>query len=320
MTAEPGTRDRLDALAPTLAPLDPPLGWRVWWFAVRTRTLSLSVVPVLVGAALAWRETGGLTWLATLAALAGAVFIQIGTNLYNDVADFERGGDRPERIGPPRVTAQGWAPPDRVRQAAYLAFALAAAVGLYLIVVGGWPILGLGVASILAGLAYSGGPKPIAATPLGEAMVILFFGLGAVGGTSYLTAKTLSGSALLLGAAIGLLAAAVLHVNNCRDREPDRQAGRRTLAILASPFQGKLLYAAFVLAPLPLLLALPALIEGRPMDWGAMAFFLLYPIPAGQAIHGFWRAAPGPAFNALLGRTARLQVLLGGLAILSLVP
>jgi 1,4-dihydroxy-2-naphthoate octaprenyltransferase len=296
------------------------IGAKVWWFAIRPRTLTISIVPVLTGAALAWREAAALALWPTLAALLGAMLIQAGTNLYNDVADFERGGDRPERVGPPRVTAMGWARPDQVRLACVIAFGLAALAGLYLVLVGGWPILALGLASILSGLAYSGGPRPIAATPFSELMVLLFFGLGAVGGTYYLSAGGISPASLLLGLAVGLLACAVLHVNNTRDREPDRLAGRRTLAILAGQEQGKLLYAAFVLTPLPLLLALPAVLQGREMAWLEMTPLLLYPLPALQAVRQFWREPPGPAFNALLGRTAKLQIILGALAVLSLVP
>jgi 1,4-dihydroxy-2-naphthoate octaprenyltransferase len=298
----------------------PLMGSKVWWLAIRPRTLSISVVPVLAGAALAWREAAALAILPTLAALLGAVLIQIGTNLYNDVADFQRGGDRPERVGPPRVTAMGWASPDQVRLASFIAFGMAALAGLYLIAVGGWPILALGMASILSGLAYSGGPKPIAATPFGEVMVMLFFGLGAVGGTYFLAAGAISPAVLLLGLAIGSLACAALHVNNVRDREPDRLAGRRTLAILAGQERSKLLYALFVLAPLALVLVMPLIVQGRAMTWLEMAPLILYPIPALQAIKAFQRAAPGVAFNGLLARTAKLQMILGALIILSLVP
>ena len=159
--------------------------------AARPRTLSLSITPVVVGTALAYATEGRLHWPAMLAALTASMLIQIATNLHNDAADFQRGGDGPDRIGPPRVTAFGLLAGSTVNRAAYACFALAALIGCYLIWVGGWPIFLLGVLSILSGWAYTGGPFPIAYTPLGELFVIVFFGLGAVGGTYWLCTGTL---------------------------------------------------------------------------------------------------------------------------------
>ena len=141
---------------------------RYWITAVRPKTLSVAIVPVLVGSALAWTQTASLNWLVIAAALSGAALIQVGTNLHNDAADFEKGADDPStRLGPPRVTSEGWLPVRQVRRAALLSFSLAGAIGAYLIWVGGWPILAVGVASIGAGMAYTGGPRPIAYTALG---------------------------------------------------------------------------------------------------------------------------------------------------------
>ncbi|MCR6632517.1 MAG: UbiA family prenyltransferase [Magnetospirillum sp.] len=143
----------------------PPTGLRLWLAAIRPRTLTIAVAPVVAGAGLAWHLTHDLRVWPLLATLLGALLIQAGTNLWNDVGDAARGGDQPLRQGPPRVTAQGWVSPERVRAAALLSFAAAALVGLYLAWVGGWPIVALGGASLAAGWAYSGGPRPIAYTP-----------------------------------------------------------------------------------------------------------------------------------------------------------
>lgn len=292
---------------PSVSRSDQPSGPRLWLMAIRPRTLTIAVAPVVAGTALAEFETGRFDPLPFFAALAGAVAIQAGTNLYNDVADALRGGDQPMRQGPPRITALGWAPPSQVRLAALLSFALAAVVGLYLAAVGGWPIMALGAASLVAGWAYSGGARPIAYTPLGEAFVVAFFGVGAAGGTYWLQAHALSAAALTVGVALGLVAAAVLLANNYRDIEPDRLAGRRTLAILAGPEPAKAIYAALMLAPFPLL-ASPV---GPAGGWLALAA-----LPwAITLVRKFSTEPRGPAFNAILGATARLELALAVLIV-----
>jgi 1,4-dihydroxy-2-naphthoate octaprenyltransferase len=285
-----------------------PTGWRLWWLAVRPKTLSLSVAPVMAGTALAWHELGRVDPRPVLAAALAAVLIQAGTNLHNDVADALRGGDQPMRQGPPRVTALGWASPDQVRRAAFVAFALAALVGLYLCWLGGLPILALGAGSLVAGWAYSGGPRPIAYTPLGEVFVVAFFGLGAVGGTYYLQTQALSIACVLTGIALGLVAAGVLMANNYRDLEPDRLTGRRTLAITAGIQASKGLYAAFVLAPL-VLLASPF---GPSGGWLVLAAL---PV-AIRLVRRFDSLERGPAFNLVLAQTARYQLLLAVLILI----
>lgn len=294
-------------------------GGRVWLLAARPRTLSMAIAPVLVGAVLAWHEKALLALLPTVAALLGAIFIQIGTNLYNDVADFERGGDLPERIGPVRVTAMGWASPAQVRCWAFMAFGLAALAGLYIIYWGGWLFLLLGVVSILAGLAYSGGPKPISATPFSEAVVIAFFGIAAVCGTYFLVTGDVSPAALIVGTAMGLLAAAVLHVNNTRDHDADVSAGRRTLAILLGKARSRVMYAAFVVSPVVLLLVLPTVLQGGEQSLLSWLPLFLYPFLAVGAVRAFWSAETGPAFNALLSRSGKLQLIMAILLSISLI-
>jgi 1,4-dihydroxy-2-naphthoate octaprenyltransferase len=262
----------------------------------------MAVAPVMVGTALPVGQGYAFRPAPMLAALAGAILIQAGTNLYNDVADALRGADLPIRQGPPRVTALGWASPARVRAAALLCFLMAAVDGLYLAGIGGWPILVLGLAALAAGWAYSCGPRPIAYSPLGEVFVVAFFGIGAVAGSAWLQAESVVPQGPLLGLVIGLPAAAVLMANNYRDMEADRLAGRRTLAIHLGVGGSRIAYAAFMLVPFGLL-ALP--------DLPAPCLLGLIALPmALNCVRAFHRRRRGPDFNAILAATARCQLLL----------
>jgi len=301
MNIEPGQPVTVPAAEDPVTRADsPPVGWRLWWQAIRPRTLTMALAPVLAGTALGWVEGGQFDPRPFLAALGGALMIQAGTNLHNDVIDALRGGDQPSRQGPPRVTALGWATPGRVRFAALACFGVACLFGLYLIALGGLPILLLGLASLAGGWCYSGGPRPIAYSPYGEIFVIAFFGLGAVAGSAYLQSGTLSASTLGVGLAIGAVAAAVLMANNYRDMEADRLIGRRTLAIQAGQRNSQILYAVMVLAPF-VLLAGPT---GPAGGWLTLAAL---PMALGL-IRRFVTETQGPAFNQILGATARLQM------------
>ncbi|HQG27888.1 MAG TPA: 1,4-dihydroxy-2-naphthoate octaprenyltransferase [Candidatus Ozemobacteraceae bacterium] len=218
----------------------------IWSMAARPKTLLLSLSPVLMGGFLAFRDSGTLDVAVFLMALVGAIAIQIGTNLWNDALDGARGHDRAGRLGPPRVTALGLAPAASVRRAALVSFAIATLAGLGLAIVGGLPIIALGVVSMLCGLAYSAGPRPISYTPFGELFVIAFFGVAAVAGTYYLQTGAVSGDALAGGIVMGFPAAAVLLVNNHRDRASDARAGRRTLAILVGERGAHRIYAGLL--------------------------------------------------------------------------
>lgn len=286
-----------------------------WWLAIRPKTLSVSAVPVLIGNALVWSERGFLdVWLALVTLLA-ALSIQIGTNLHNDVSDFERGGDTPQRLGPPRATAMGWLPGSAVRRAAWTAFALAFNFGIYLAWFGGWPIIVIGLASLLAGWAYTGGPRPIAYSPLGEGFVVLFFGLTAVGGSYYLQTLSIAPAALLAGAMAGLFGAAVITVNNTRDIQSDASVGRRTLAVILGRRAATWVYGVEVLLPFALLPGLAVLVgRGVRLTWPV----LLLPLALLQ-IDRFRRAATGPVFNQLLAATARLQLFFALLLTLAIV-
>ncbi len=276
--------------------MSPPGKWLAWILAARPKTLTISIAPVLAGTSLAWSEGGKFAALPMLAALLAAVFIQAGTNLHNDAADYEKGGDRADRTGPRRAVAQGWLSAEEVHRAAFFSFALAGVLGLYLALVGGWPIILIGFLSLICGYGYSGGPWPISYTPLGELFVLVFFGVVAVGGSYWLQAGNITSGALLLGAAIGAFASAVLMVNNYRDLEADQAVGRKTLAVVLGRPASRLIYAGLILAPFLLSIAL-----------GIKTILLALPLAA-ILLGVFWRSEPGPAFNRILAGTAMLQL------------
>jgi len=276
-------------------------GIGIWLLAIRPRTLGLSVSPVLVGTCLAWAETGELQILPALAALLAAICIQIGTNLHNDAADAIKGTDTDDRLGPPRATAQGWLPAASVQRGALIAFAAAFIVGIYLVSVGGWPILLLGLISLAAGAAYSGGPWPISASPLGETFVFLFFGLGATGGSYFLQTAQLNMAVILAGSMLGLLAAAVLVVNNYRDHQTDAAVGRKTLAVLLPPLASRVEYA--------LLLLLPFMMLGYLYVLGVVSWLPWLLLPAAVFLISRLFILPvGKELNKLLANTARFQL------------
>ena len=272
-----------------------------WFLACRPKTLPVSLSPVLVGSAIAWHDTGTLLWLPLLAAAFGAAFIQIGTNLFNDVGDFLRGTDTPERLGPKRAAAEGWLSVSTIKLGAWLAFALAFTCGIYLVWHGGWPIVAIGLASLAAGWSYTGGPKPIAYGPLGEIFVFLFFGLVAVGGSYYLQTLSLTPTVLIAAALVGTHAAAVITVNNYRDLDGDARSGKHTLAVHLGRPAIKQIYTAELLTPYLLLTLL------HPLGWPAVLPALSLPL-ALKLTHRFSSTSPGPVFNQILAATAGLQL------------
>ncbi|MDD5329206.1 MAG: 1,4-dihydroxy-2-naphthoate polyprenyltransferase [Sulfuricella sp.] len=278
------------------SPLTPHPSPLVWWLAIRPKTLTVSIVPVLVGSSAAFAETGAIAWLPLLAALAAAILIQVGTNLHNDVSDFERGADGAERLGPARATASGWLAPAAVRRGAFACFGGAVLLGIYLVWHGSWPILLLGLASVAAGWSYTGGPRPIAYSGLGELFVWLFFGLGAVMGSYYLQTLRLGWPPFWAASMVGLLAAAVIVVNNTRDLDNDRKIGKNTLAVRIGRSASKVEYLLLILVPY---LLLPLLGQWMPVLTLPWALHL---------VRRFWREAPGPAFNRILAQTAQLQL------------
>ena len=278
---------------------------RSWIMASRPHTLTIGVNPVLVGCALAWADTGRIDVGLMLLSMLGALLLQTGTNLDNDVSDFERGTDRAGRLGLPRATALGLLTPGQVRTASRACFLVATVVGLVLAWHGGWPILVAGVASAAAAMAYSGGPRPISYTPFGDLVVWLFFGLVAVTGSYYLQTLAVSPGVLVAATMVGLPATAVLVVNNYRDLDPDRAVGKRTLAVCFGRAFSRWQYALLVLAPFALL---PLL--GLETRVGASLLVPMLALPnAIGLVRRFWREPPGPLFNALLAQTARFQVM-----------
>jgi 1,4-dihydroxy-2-naphthoate octaprenyltransferase len=291
-------------------PLPPirPGSWAAWRVALRPRTLWLAPVPVLVATSLAWSAIGAFDPASALITLAASVLMQVVTNLQNDVGYTERRTEAGARVGLPRATANGWLTPGEVKRAIAAAIAVAALVAVPLVVRLGWPIVLIGVASTLAAYCYMGGPRPIAYTPLGELTVFAFFGMTAVAGTYYVQAGGISPAAWIAGVAVGLHAAAVLLVNNFRDRAHDAATGRRTLPVVISAAASLRLYAALELVPFALALVLAWLARS---PWLALPLLAL---PwALRLARDVARTPDGPAQNALLFRSVMLEVGFGAL-------
>ena len=273
---------------------------RVWIGAIRPQTLTAGVAPVLVGSALAVAD-GVFSPGPALAALVGALLIQIGTNLFNDWADFVRGADGPDRLGPARATAQGWLTERQVLSACLLTFLAAIMVGGYLAWVGGWPIVVIGLLSIAAGLAYTGGPYPLAYVGLGDPFVLVFFGVVAVSGTYWLQAMTLTPAVLVASVCVGALATAILVVNNLRDRHSDARAGKRTLVVRFGALFARAEYVALLGAAY--LLVVVAVVAGvAPIGW----LLVLVTLPLAASELRAVRTTDGAALNRHLGGTGRL--------------
>ena len=244
-----------------------------WLLAARPKTLAAAIVPVLVGTSMAMNARARLHWVAFLCALGGALFIQIGTNLVNDALDFERGADTHERLGPLRVTQAGLLSAHAVLMGAYVCFGLAALCGIPLILRGGWPIVVIGVVSIIAAYAYTGGPYPLAYHGLGEVFVLIFFGFTAVGGSYYVQRLTIDLIVLVTGFAVGTLAVILLAINNLRDIENDRASNKRTLAArLGADF------ARREIEWLAMLVYLATIVVAYGQDWHLLAPLITLPL------------------------------------------
>ncbi len=280
-----------------------PSGVRIWLMAARPRTLPAAVAPVLVGTSLAG-FAGVFHPLRFVAALLGAIFIQVGTNLSNDYSDARRGADADDRLGPVRVTAGGLVPPKQVLVATYVSFGLAVLAGAYLVAVAGWQLLLVGAASILAGVLYTGGPRPYGYEGLGEVFVFLFFGIVAVAGSYFVQVKHLEWEAFALAVPVGLLASAILVVNNIRDIDSDRRAGKRTLAVRLGREGTRVMFAvivylAFVLAPV-------TWVFGPTRAWVLLPW-LTITLAAG-VVRTVRNKLDGPSLNGALARTGMLQL------------
>jgi 1,4-dihydroxy-2-naphthoate octaprenyltransferase len=275
------------------------LNGRGWWIAIRPKTLPAAASGVITGTALAWWD-GAFKPLPALAALACALLLQIGSNLANDVYDFERGTDTEGRRGPTRVTQAGIFTPDQVKVMMGIVFGLAGLFGLYLVWVAGPLALLVGAAAILAAILYTGGPRPLGYIGLGDLMVFLFFGVAAVAGSYWVQAGTVSPQAWLMSVPIGFLIVDILVVNNLRDIESDRAAGKRTLAVRLGERGARMEYFGLMVAAYAILL-LPAFTGFLP--WTVLIVAFSIPLA--------WRTAhivltqKGAPLNAALGGTGQ---------------
>lgn len=288
--------------------------WRPWVLAARIPTLPAAVAPVLVGTAAA-AGSGAFSALPAVAALVASLSIQIGTNLSNDAYDFLHGADRAVRLGPPRATASGLLSPKEVLTGAYVCYGVAALAGLYLVMLRGWPILAAGLLSVAASLAYTAGPWPLAYRGLGDLFVFIFFGIIGTVGSDFVQTGLVRPQAVWASVAVGLLTVAILVVNNLRDIETDRAAGKRTLAVRWGVRGTRLEYAgclAGALAVPGIMRAVGVLGDRFWLPW------LAVPLAGVLARTVLWRL-DAPALNQALGRTARLLLLYSALLALALV-
>ncbi|MGF1509151.1 MAG: 1,4-dihydroxy-2-naphthoate polyprenyltransferase [Myxococcota bacterium] len=277
---------------------------RAWWLAIRPKTLSAAAVPVVVGTAAA-AALDRVAWWPAIAAMVGALAIQVGTNFANDVFDFEQGADREDRLGPQRAVASGLIAPRAMRLGMGVAFGTAFLTGVYLVTVGGWPIVVIGLASIASGIFYTASRYSLAYLGLGDLFVLVFFGFVAVGGTFYVQVQSLVPWVLWAALPIGAWATNIIVVNNLRDRSTDAKAGKKTLAVRFgrrfSLVQYGLLGGVAYLVPVGFVVA----------GWSPWLLAPWISLPeAGSTLRGVVRAE-GKALNPYLGRTARMLVLFG---------
>ncbi len=281
--------------------------FRSWVLAARPKTLPAAASPVLVGSALAF-EVGGFALGPALAALFGALFLQVGSNLANDVYDFEQGVDTASRLGPVRVTQAGLLTVEDVKHGMWLAFYLAAVIGAYLTAIAGWPVVVIGLASVVAAIAYTGGPFPLGYRGLGDLFVLLFFGFVAVCGTVWVLVGTILPAAWPAGLMVGCLASAILVVNNVRDHETDRIAGKRTLPVMFGRTFGVIEYAVLLIVAFA---SAYAMVWFRYVSAWALISYLTLPIAIVLFLHV--RKYRGPVLNHTLAQTAKLLFLFSAL-------
>ncbi|TVP75369.1 MAG: 1,4-dihydroxy-2-naphthoate polyprenyltransferase [Gemmatimonadales bacterium] len=283
-------------------------GWRAWLMAIRPRTLPAAVAPVVAGTGIA-AGLGVADPAPAVAALLGALLLQVATNLANDYFDFAKGSDTEARVGPTRVVQAGILSPRSVLRATWGVLALATLVGGYLVWVGGWPILVVGLLALLCAVIYTGGPFPLAYHGLGDVFVFLFFGPVAVAGTYWVQARTFHWDLLVAGAGMGALVTAILVVNNLRDRETDMAAGKRTLAVRLGEMGTRVQYLLLVL------LALACPVVGVAA-WGWHPWVLVTlatVIPVARPLGTVFTYMDPRELNPVLGQTARAVTWYGAL-------
>jgi len=306
-------RQQALAAAPFAAPPERPSTLAIWWLAARPKTLLAAATPVWVGSACA-ASAGGFQWLPALAALLGALLLQVAANFANDVFDYEKGADTAARVGPVRAVQAGWVSPRAMRRGLGVVIALVLLVGVYLVSVAGPVLLLIGFASIAAAVAYTGGPYPLGYHGLGDVFVLLFFGFVAVAGTAFVQVGHVPAAAWFGAIPVGCLATAILVVNNVRDVETDIVAGKRTLPARFGRRFGLceywLLLAVSYAVPF-----LPALSE---VSFGGGLLPCLT-LPLGVRLGANVARLRGAALNPVLARTALLMFVFGLLLGLSLL-
>jgi 1,4-dihydroxy-2-naphthoate octaprenyltransferase len=284
-----------------------------WILTSRPKTLPAAISPVIVGAALAFHDVSFEPFVALMTLLA-AVLIQIGANLANDVYDFLKGSDREDRLGPTRATQAGLITPSQMLRAMWIIFSLAILVGFYLAWIGGWPIVWIGLASITAGIAYTGGPYPLGYHGWGDVSVFIFFGIIAVPGTYYLQTGNVTSVSILLGIAMGTLSTAILIVNNLRDADTDVKSGKKTLAVRFGKTFVKWQYVFMIL----IAFCIPVLIS---ISWqNQMSLYIVWfliPIAFRLILQIFHET--GESLNTVLTDTARFLFLFAIILSLSLI-
>lgn len=279
--------------------------FEIWMAAARPKTLAAAIVPVAVGSAMAYRA-GSFKVSASVIALLVALLIQIGTNFTNDLYDFLKGADTKKRLGPLRVMNAGLVSEPQMRGAIYIVFGLAFMLGMILVVQTSWWLLAVGIFSIISGLAYTAGPYPLAYNGLGDIFVFIFFGLVATAGTFYVNAETVTIASLISSVPVGLLITNILVVNNYRDADQDKIAGKRTTAVIFGKGFAKFQYITSLL----LAFAVPVWIYSKGYsDYGMMLVFLLL-IPALFLVKGFL-TRHGAELNKTLENTAKFTAAYG---------
>jgi len=282
--------------------------------ALRPKTLTAAVVPVVVATALVHAHGFAVQWWISITALLSAALIQIGTNFVNDAIDFEKGADTETRLGPRRATQQGWLTKKQVMNLAFACFAGAFLLGIPLVYQGGWPIVIIGVVSLLMGYAYTGGPLPLAYAGLGDLFVIIFFGLVATGGVFFLHTGFAGLPALVAGLQIGLLATVMIAINNLRDLDQDRLVSKKTLAVRLGPALGRVEVVFLFL----LTFALQWYWYESGSAW-AFALPFAAALPAGKVLKTLLTTSPSREYNTLLAQAAFVHILFGVLFSIGLI-
>lgn len=283
----------------------PMPSWRVWLLAARPKTLGAGIAPVVVGTAMAV-EAEAAYWPAALAALLGALLIQVATNYANDYFDFVKGTDTEDRIGPTRATQAGLVSPGAMRNAMIFAFALAMLPGVYIVYRGGWPYIAIGVLSILFGILYTAGPLPLGYIGLGDLFVLVFFGPVAVCGTYYVQALALNADVMIASLAPGLLSVSLLTVNNLRDIDEDRRGGKKTLAVRFGRTFARSEYLVCMVAAAAVV---PMVLYARTGKYYLPLAPLFFMLRGAPTIHTVYKTTDGETLNDVLATTGKLLLL-----------